>query len=73
MHIEILVEDSSGKKLLEALLPKLLGVHGEAHTWNMHSYKGIGHIPKETLNNSIFHDPSSVFLVRWETKTIFGA
>jgi hypothetical protein len=28
---------------------------------------------KETLNNSIFHDPSSVFLVRWEKKAIFGA
>ena len=28
---------------------------------------------RETLNNSIFHDPSSVFLVRWEKKAIFGA
>jgi hypothetical protein len=25
MHIEILVEDASGEKLLEAVLPKLLG------------------------------------------------
>jgi len=29
---------------------------------------GAGALAKETLNNSIFHDPSSVFLVRWEKK-----
>jgi hypothetical protein len=34
MHIEILVEDSSGQKLLEAVLPKLLGEYGEPHTWS---------------------------------------
>jgi len=46
MHIEILVEDASGAKLLEAVLPKLLGEHDNPHTWRLHSYKGIGHIPK---------------------------
>lgn len=46
MHIEILVEDSSGEKLLDSLLPKLLGVQGEPHSWRLHSYKGIGRIPK---------------------------
>jgi hypothetical protein len=46
MHIEILVEDASGAKLLEAVLPKLLGEQGEPHTWRVHSYKGIGRIPK---------------------------
>lgn len=45
MHIEILVEDSSGKKLLEALLPKLLGKQSALHSWRVHAYKGIGHIP----------------------------
>lgn len=45
MHIEILVEDASGKMLLDAVLPKLLGTYGEPHTWNMHSYKGVGRIP----------------------------
>jgi len=29
MHIEVLVEDSSGAKLLETLLPNLIGSHGE--------------------------------------------
>lgn len=46
MHIEILVEDASGEKLLEAVLPKLLGEQGDPHTWRLHSYKGIGRIPK---------------------------
>ena len=46
MHIEILVEDSSGEKLLQCLLPQLLGPLGQPHTWRLHSYKGIGRIPK---------------------------
>ena len=45
MHIEILVEDASGKKLLSVLLPKLLGPSDTAHTWRIHAYKGVGHIP----------------------------
>ncbi|TKC88419.1 DUF4276 family protein [Trinickia terrae] len=46
MHIEILVEDSSGEKLLIELLPRILGEHGNPHTWRVHAYKGIGRIPK---------------------------
>lgn len=46
MHIEILVEDSSGEKLLATLLPQFLGEQGEPHTWRVHAYKGIGRIPK---------------------------
>lgn len=45
MHIEILVEDASGAKLLKAVLPKLLGEQGVSHSWRVHSYKGIGRIP----------------------------
>ncbi len=52
MHIEILVEDSSGEKLLTALLPKLLGENGNPHTWNMHAYKGIGRIPSNLKANT---------------------
>lgn len=46
MHIEILVEDASGEKLLDALLPKFFGIQGDPHTWRVHGYKGIGRIPK---------------------------
>ncbi len=47
VHFEILVEDTSGKRLLEALVPKILGANGGPHTWRIISYKGIGHIPKD--------------------------
>lgn len=43
MHFEILVEDQSGKKALDLIVPKIIG--GD-HTFNVHSYKGIGRIPK---------------------------
>ena len=43
MHFEILVEDQSGKKALDILVPKIIG---DAHTFIVHSYKGIGRIPK---------------------------
>lgn len=45
MHIEVLVEDSSGERLLAQLLPQILGGQGEPHTWRLKAYKGIGRIP----------------------------
>lgn len=49
MHIEILVEDSSGQTLLETLVPKILGAQGDPHTWRIHFYKGVGRIPKTLM------------------------
>ena len=46
MHLEVLVEDKSGSIMLEVILPKILGRKGTNHTWRIHSYKGIGRIPK---------------------------
>jgi len=46
MHIEFLVEDSSGEKLLAQLLPRILGEQGASHTWRLKAYKGIGRIPQ---------------------------
>ena len=43
MDFEILVEDQSGKKALDILIPKIIG---DDHGVRIHSYKGIGHIPK---------------------------
>lgn len=43
MHFEILVEDVSGKAALEILLPQIVG---EGNSYRIHSYRGIGHIPK---------------------------
>jgi Domain of unknown function (DUF4276) len=53
MHLEFLVEDSSGGLLLEVLLPRILGPQDDPHTWRLHTYKGIGRIPKNlTANNN---------------------
>lgn len=46
MHIEVLVEDSSGGKLLDLLLPRILGDCASPITWRVKAYKGIGRIPK---------------------------
>ncbi|MEA3332266.1 MAG: hypothetical protein U9Q58_01535 [Pseudomonadota bacterium] len=52
MHFEILVEDQSGKKALDILVPKIIG---DNHTFIVHPYKGIGRIPKKlgTNNNDV--------------------
>jgi len=44
MHFEILVEDISGKKALETLVPKIIG---DSHTLTIKAYKGIGRVPKK--------------------------
>lgn len=43
MHFQILVEDQSGKKMLDILIPNIIG---DSHTFDVKSYKGIGRIPK---------------------------
>lgn len=44
MHLEVLVEDLSGKVMVEALLERLLA--GAGVTYRVISYKGLGVIPK---------------------------
>lgn len=46
MHFEFLVEDASGKILLESVVETILGANGAEHTYRIFSYKGIGRIPK---------------------------
>ena len=46
MHFEILVEDQSGKKFIESTFEKILYNCEIEYTYNIHSYKGAGHIPK---------------------------
>ena len=43
MHFEILVEDISGKKALDILVPKIVG---DQHTFRVIGFRGIGHIPR---------------------------
>lgn len=44
MHFEILIEDASGEKMLENLVPKIIDTQN--NTFKIHSYKGCGSIPK---------------------------
>jgi hypothetical protein len=60
MHIELLVEDSSGKRLLDQLMPKLVGEQAVPHTWRIHPYKGIGRIPR---NLQTLGDPANRILL----------
>jgi len=43
MHFEILVEDASGEKFLNTIVPKIIG---NTHTFNIVSYKGLGGLLK---------------------------
>ncbi len=49
MHFEILVEDQSGKTMLDILVPKIIGAQ---HSFKVHAYKGIGDIPKNLTSTS---------------------
>lgn len=69
MHIEILVEDSSGEKLLQFLLPQFLGPQGKPHSWRLHAYKGIGRIPRKLVTKS---DPTKRILLEQLPKLLRG-
>ena len=47
MHFEALAEDQSGSIALNVVLEKILGANGRDHSWRMHSYKGVGRIPRD--------------------------
>lgn len=49
MHFEFLVEDISGKMLLESLIPNIVG---DDHTYKVIAYKGIGRIPPKLKSKS---------------------
>ena len=69
MHIEILVEDSSGERLLDGLLPRILGPQGSPHTWRLHAYKGIGRIPPNLRTSA---DPAKRILLDQLPKILRG-
>lgn len=66
MHFEILVKDQSGKMMLDALVPKIIGVE---HTFKVHAYKGIGRIPQGLKPKS---DPQKRILLDQLPKLIQG-
>lgn len=50
MHFEILVEDISGKTTLDLLIPKIIDLN--KNTFNVKSYKGVGHISQGLKPNT---------------------
>lgn len=69
MHIEVLVEDSSGAKLIEVLLPAVIGAQGAPHTWRVHPYKGIGRLPSGL---SVKADPAKRALLNQLPRLLAG-
>ena len=49
MHFEVLVEDKSGKKALDILIPKIIN---NQHTCRVIAYRGIGHIPRNLKSST---------------------
>ena len=66
MHLEILVEDLSGKKALDIIVPKIIG---NEHTFRVHSYKGIGRVPKDLRGKS---DPEKRILLDRLPRLLLG-
>jgi hypothetical protein len=66
MHIEILVEDLSGKKALDILVDRLVQTDA---TFRVHPYKGIGRIPKNMRDAA---DPSKRILLTNLPKLLKG-
>ncbi len=49
MHFEILAEDQSGKRMLDILIPKIIG---DKHTFKVRAYQGIGRIPRNLTSST---------------------
>ena len=49
MHFEVLIEDQSGKYLVDTLLEKILGERNADHSWRTIGYRGVGRIPKNLV------------------------
>jgi len=58
MHFEILVEDESGKRMVEILAKKIVG---DNHSVRVKSYKGLGRIPRN-MGNDIKAIPNRLLL-----------
>ncbi len=66
MHFDILVEDKSGKKAIELLVPNIIG---DEHTFKVKAYKGIGRIPRNLKTTA---DPAKRILLAQLPKLFRG-
>ena len=67
MHFEILIEDVSGEKMLDNIVPKIIDT--QSNTFKIHSYKGIGSIPK---GMKTVQDPSKRALLNQLPRLLSG-
>ncbi len=66
MHFEFLIEDISGKEMLDILLPKIID---SSHSFSVKSYKGLGRIPASLTAGS---DPSKRILLQELPRLLAG-
>ena len=69
MHFEILIEDESGKIVLEAIVGRILESVGTDHTHRIISYRGVGRIPRDLRGTT---DPWSRILLDRLPKILRG-
>lgn len=69
MHVELLIEDASGERLMQLLVPQILGEWGNPHTWRLHAFKGVGRIPKGLKTTG---DPAKRILLEQLPKLLGG-
>ena len=67
MHFEILIEDLSGKELLEILVPKIIDT--ALNTYKIIPYKGLGRLPKDLQTTG---DPSKRILLEQLPRLLQG-
>ena len=67
MHFEILIEDLSGKELLEILVPKIIDT--ALNTYKIIPYKGLGRLPKDLQTTG---DPSKRILLEQLPRLLRG-
>jgi len=67
MHFEILVEDASGKALLDTIVPKIIDT--TVHSFDVKSYKGLGHLPPDLHTRQ---DPSKRILLEQLPRLLRG-
>ena len=66
MHFHILVEDQSGKRALDLLMPKIVG---KPHKCTVRPFRGIGHLPK---NLNRVTDPKNRLLLNHLPRLLRG-
>jgi hypothetical protein len=67
MHFEILIEDISGKQLLDILVPKIIDT--EKNTFRIIHYKGMGRLPNDLRTTQ---DPAKRILLEQLPRLLRG-